>query len=248
MRKCLAVFILTLLPGLFSSAAHAGIDWEAKGGEIVSQIVTNPAAFFYEFQQDLEATTPLLPGKNFGVQVGLFPSLLPMGYGNISGKMRLHPEGRLLPGLPQLDVYGGYWRMGWAQLAVNQSKDVNNADFHGHYAGLMLASSVSPKVRIFGGWKYSSLTANLDMAKAHEIMGTEVTSFRSNLYDNFLVAGVECPTGLNNFWTMQFNYGLTQEIIAAKVSWYGKYFELGFNIYPEGVLVIHPVWNFHLNF
>ncbi|MDD4004997.1 MAG: hypothetical protein PHW69_07320 [Elusimicrobiaceae bacterium] len=244
-RRFTAVLALFLCA---APAALAGIDWEAKGSEIVSEIIANPSAFFYDFQQDLEATTPVLPGKTMGFQVGLFPSAVPMGYGNLSGKLRLHPEGRLYPGLPQLDVYGGYWQMMWAQMAVNQSDDINDARFYGHYMGLMLASSVSPRVRVFGGWKYASLTANLDMKKAVDIMGTEVSSFHSNLNDNFLVAGIECPTGLDNWWTMQFNYGLTQEILAAKVSWYGKYFELGFNIYPEGVLVIHPVWNFHVNF
>ena len=47
---------------------------------------------------------------------------------------------------------------------------------------------------------------------------------------------------------MQLNYVVKTQTWSTKLSWYGKVFELGLNIYPEGVLVIHPVWNLHLNF
>ncbi|MFA6582739.1 MAG: hypothetical protein WCS77_00435 [Elusimicrobiaceae bacterium] len=248
MRKFTAALLaVSLVPFLFQNAVRAG-SLEAKGGEIVAQILTNPAAFFYEFQQDLEWTTPLPPGSWGGVQLGIFPVLLPMGYANLSGKLRLHPEGRWFPGMPQVDVYGGYWKMLLADMAVKQSDDITSADFHGQYVGLTLTTSVSPKVRLFGGWKYARVRANLQLSKQQDIFGTKVDSFSSGLEDHFLVAGIEYPTGLNKWWTMQFNYGLTQELISAKLGWSGQYFDLGLNVYPEGVLVIHPTWNFHVYF
>ena len=62
------------------------------------------------------------------------------------------------------------------------------------------------------------------------------------------MAGLEHPTGVNHWWSIQLNYGVGEKVISSKVSWYGKNFELGLNIYPEGVLVIHPVWNYHMYF
>ncbi|MDD2774179.1 MAG: hypothetical protein PHP45_10860 [Elusimicrobiales bacterium] len=234
---------------LLLSAAADALDFEGKGRELVGEIMANPGAFLFDIQQDAEATAPLVPGKKFGIQTALLPAILPAGYVNLSLKARVHPEGRLSPGLPQLDVIGGYWDMAWAQLAASQAQDyVSGADFRGWYAGLMASASVSPRVRLFGGCKHSRLTARLDLKKPQELFGAAINSFDTVYEDDFLIAGLEHPTAVNKWWTMQVNYGVRNKSIAAKVSWYGKNFELGLNIYPEGVLVIHPIWNFHVNF
>jgi len=242
--------ILLLLAVLLPLAKPAGaVNFEGKGAQLLGEILTNPGAFFNDFQQDLEATHPLPPGKWLGFQTGVFPTLLPMTMANISGKVRLHPEGRLRPGLPQLDLIGGYWDMLGTRLAEkNMSNDVNSATFKGSYIGAIVTSSLSPRVRLFWGYKYSKLKANLNLKKNIDILGTRVNSFESGFEDNYFLAGLEHPTGLNSLWSIQLNYGLKNKVIASKVSWYGKHFEWGLNIYPEGVLVIHPVVNYHINF
>ena len=244
------IFLMIALCCLVSGNARAGIDWEAKGMELIGEIVANPAAFFYDFQQDLEATTPLPPGKSFGFQTGLFPTFLPLGYVNGSLKVRLHPEGRWAPGVPQIDLIGGYQNMILAKMAADQSDDMEDAEFYGYYTGLLVTTSVSPKVRTFYGYKRSQLKAKLNFVAGSEpeLLGTTVSSFNTGLKDDFLIFGIETLKSANKFWSLQLNYGLKENIITSKVSWYGKWFELGLNIYPEGVLVVHPVWNFHLNF
>ncbi|HNT99002.1 MAG TPA: hypothetical protein PKK31_12120, partial [Elusimicrobiales bacterium] len=94
MRK---IVLLTLCLGLPAGQARAEIDWESKGMQIAGEILANPAAFLYEFQQDLEGTTPLPPGKRYGFQTGLWGGALPtIGVmPSLSGKFRLHGEGRL---------------------------------------------------------------------------------------------------------------------------------------------------------
>ncbi len=249
MKKFISAGLITIITcWLAVPASRAGMDFEGKGMELLGEILANPAAFFYDFQQDLEGTHPLPPGKWLGFQMGLFPSLIPMGYGNLSAKVRVHPEGRLKPGLPQLDLIGGYWSMIWAKVAANQSDDVNEATFNGYYAGLLFSSSVSPRARIFGGYKLSQLKVSLDLDEPVELLSTEITTFDSGFKDHFFMAGLEHPTGVNHWWSIQLNYGVGEKVISSKVSWYGKNFELGLNIYPEGVLVIHPVWNYHMYF
>ena len=243
--------ILTLTTVLcLNGMAFAAIDWQSKGMQMVGEIVANPSAFFYDFQQDLEGTTPLPPGKSLSVQTGLFPTLLPLGYTNVSGKYRLHAEGRIAPGVPQLDIIGGYWNMIWAKMATKQSDTIDNASFNGYYVGAIMSTSVSPRVRTFWGYKHSQLGATLKFKPGKEVkfMGTEVGSFDSGFRDDFVIAGIESPKGIKNLWSMQLNYGLKTQTFSTKLSWYGKIFELGLNIYPEGVLVIHPVWNLHINF
>ncbi|HAH32526.1 MAG TPA: hypothetical protein DCL44_09470 [Elusimicrobia bacterium] len=243
--------ILTFL-ALFivKSPALAAIDWTSKGMQMVGEIMSNPAGFFYDFQQDLEATTPLPPGKTFGIQMGLFPTTIPLTYTNISGKIRLHGEGRLAPGVPQVDLIGGYWDMLAAKLATKDSETIDNAKFGGYYMGAIVSASVSPKVRTFWGYKHSQLNARLDFKPGQEpdFLGTKINSFDTGFKDDFFMAGIETPKGIGKLWSIQFNYGIKTQTISSKVSWYGKHFELGLNIFPEGVLVFHPVWNFHLNF
>ncbi len=243
--------ILTFLVLFFvKSTAFAKIDWTSKGMQIAGEIVANPAGFFYDFQQDLEGTTPLPPGKTFGFQTGLFPTLIPMTYTNVSGKVRLHGEGRIAPGVPQVDLIGGYWDMLGAKLATKDSQTIDSAKFGGYYVGAIASASVSPRVRTFWGYKHSVLDAKLKFKPGEEVdfLGTKVNSFNTGFRDDFLIAGIETPKGVSKLWSIQLNYGLKTQVFSSKVSWYGKYFELGLNIYPEGVLVFHPVWNFHLNF
>ena len=244
--------LILILLGLFlvKSPAFASIDWESKGMQMVGEIMANPAGFFYDFQQDLEATTPLPPGKRFGVQTSLFPTTIPMTYANVSAKLRLHGEGRMAPGVPQLDLIGGYWDMLAAKMATKDSDTIDSAKFGGYYAGAIMSTSVSPRVRTFWGYKHSVLKAKLDFKAGEEpeLLGTQVNSFDTGFKDDFFVAGIETPKGIGKLWSIQLNYGVKTQTFSSKVSWYGKYFELGLNIFPEGVLVFHPVWNFHLNF
>ena len=232
------------------SMAYAKIDWEATGMKMVGEIVANPAGFFYDFQQDLEGTTPLPPGKSFGIQTSLFPTTIPMTYVNGSAKLRLHGEGRIAPGVPQVDLIGGYWDMLAAKMATKDSETIDSAKFNGYYVGALMSSSVSPRVRTFWGYKHSQLKAKLDFKAGEEpeLLGTTINSFDTGFKDDFFIAGIETPKGTSKLWSIQLNYGVKTQTFSSKVSWYGKYFELGLNIYPEGVLVFHPVWNFHLNF
>ena len=246
-KLILTLAVLMCLNGI----SFAAIDWESKGMQMAAEIVANPSGFFYDFQQDLEATTPLPPGKAFSVQTGLFPTLIPMTYLNLSGKYRLHAEGRMAPGLPQLDLIGGYANMLAAKMAAGKSDAIDSAKLNGYYMGAILSSSVSPKIRTFWGYKRSVLGAKIEFAPGEELelMGTKIGSVDTGFKDDFLMAGIETPKGTTNkVWSMQLNYGLRTQTLSTKLSWSGRFFELGLNIYPEGVLVFHPVWNFHVNF
>ena len=241
-----------ILAALYASPACAGVDLNSVGMKMAGEVVANPAAFLYDFQQDFEGTTPLPPGKSLSFQTGLWGGILPTlaAMPSLSAKYRLHPEGRLAPGVPQIDLIGGYWSSPLARSAGKNSNAVNDLKFNGYYLGALVTSSVSPRVRTFWGYKHSQLNARLSFAAGHEpdLLGTKVNSFNTGFRDDFIIAGIETPKGVDKLWSIQLNYGLGTQTFCSKVSWYGKVFELGLNIYPEGVLVVHPVWNFHLNF
>jgi hypothetical protein len=116
------------------------------------------------------------------------------------------------------------------------------------YAGAVVTTSLEPRVRLFGGYKYSKMKAELGLSEPQDFLGSSVEGFNTGFKDHYLFAGLETPTATRKLWNILFFYGLQTNDFGAKVSWYKKNFELGLNIYPEGTFVIHPVLNFHINF
>ncbi|HUT86140.1 MAG TPA: hypothetical protein VMW66_04825 [Elusimicrobiales bacterium] len=239
---CLILTVFTL------TNAFGAIDFSAETSRMATQIISDPGRFFFETQQDLEITAPVIIGKKASANVGILPSLAPMGMANLSAKFRLLSERRLLPCLPQIDIVSGYWNMIWTSLAANNSDEIKSADFSGYYFGVITSYTVNPKTRLFGGLKHCQLNANLELNETKEILGAQVNSFNSGFADNLFTMGIEHLIKAESRLIASFSYGLEQKTVAAKVSRSGKYFEFGINIYPEGVFAIHPVLNFHIDF
>ena len=289
--------ILRLLSLAALLTCLTGGAWAASGGAfynegvtLASDFVANPAAFFFDFQQDMESTNPLPPTKNYDLNwhFGQFLPIIPPyviipipdpTILNLSGKVKILRENGLFPGMPQIDAIGGYWNAGpllqpfvhsnaascstpnctatgepndAAHNAAGDASDpsvkIKKASFNGDYYGLVLTSSVEPRVRLYYGWKYSTLDASLNLSKPVDVLGSDVSSFSTGYHDNFAFFGVEHPTSVNTFWLMSMSYGVGQKSLMTRVSWYRKYMELALDVYPEGVLVLHPSLNFHINF
>ena len=225
------------------------------------QLLANPPMFIYEFQRNMESTNPLPPGKCAGLNYhflgGIIIVPLPdiTSAANISLKLRLHTEGRLYPGLPQVDVVGGYWKSFLASMIEDKNaKDtdtdtkITKADLHGMFCGLTMASSLEPRVRLFWGYKYSNLNIDINLNKTQDILGSKVNSFNGRFNEHTFSAGMEHTYGQDKRWIIEGGYGVMNNLLSTKVSWYLKYVEVGLNIYPESVFIMQPELNFHYNF
>jgi hypothetical protein len=221
-----------------------------KGNEMIAQIVSDPARFFYEIKADAEESLPVSSGKSYTFSVELFPTLVPFTYANASLNYNIYKEGKLSTNMPQIDLMFGAQYMFGAKIASNLTDDINDANFWGYDAGLLLSNSFNSRTRTFYGYKHSFVSAKLDLNsdKNYELLGVRINSFDSSFSEDSVIFGVETLKDVNKYWAMQINYGLTNNTLAARISWYGKWFELGFNIYPEGVLVVHPTWSLRLGF
>lgn len=213
----------------------------------VGRIVSAPGAFFFEVQQDMENISPVAVGKRFSVNTCVFPVLAPAGIVNFSAKIKFRSEGNFRTYIPQIDFFGGYWNMIWTKAVEEKSSDIADTDFSGYYFGVLATATISPKTRLFGGFKHSRLNADFELTETKEILGALVDSFDSGFADNFVVAGIEQVKGASRQFIAQIGYGKKTKTISAKFSWRGRYFELGLNIYPEGVLVVHPTLSFHID-
>jgi hypothetical protein len=174
---------------------------------------------------------------------------------NYSIKARLHREGQLAPGLPELDLIGGQWNCVFAKKLekkdakpTDSKTSVTNFDVKGHYLAATLSSSVEPRVRLFWSYKVSRLNIDMELNKPDTILGTQVQSFAGRLTEHTVSAGIEHTYKPGHTWIMEGGYGAKNHLLTAKVAWSGPICEMGFNIYPESVFVMQPQINFHVYF
>lgn len=266
-RKGQIIFLDRFLLGIsvyllsFSSLLFADDPFKNFAIQQVGKLLANPTQFVYEFQRNMESTNPLPPGKRVGLNYHLLGGIiilpLPDLTSAINGaaKVRLHPEGKLYPGLPQFDLVGGYWdSLLVASIADKNAKPtdtttkITEAKMGGYYTGLTMTTSLEPKIRLFWGYKYSRLDVNVTLNRPEKILGATVKSFEGKLDEHTLSAGLEHTYGKDRRWIMEGGYGVKNNLLTAKVSWQRKYLEVGLNIYPESVFIMQPQINFHFNF
>ena len=261
MRKFWFSLLIVSLVFFCKSFSFAEEQFSSFGIQQVGKLIANPPLFIYEFQRNMESSNPLPPGKFIGFNYHFLGGILivPLpdvtSAANLSGKFRIHPEGRLYPGLPQFDVVGGYWTSLLTPMiedknasATDTETKLKRADLKGYYSGLVMTSSLEPRVRLFWSYKYSKLDIDIDLNKSEKILGSTVSSFKGGLREHTLSAGLEHTYGKDKRWIFEGGYGVINNLITGKVSWYRKYFEIGLNIYPESVFIMQPQINFHVNF
>ena len=111
-----------------------------------------------------------------------------------------------------------------------------------------LISGILNRRRLFWSYKVSMLNMDIGLNRAEKILGNSVSSFKTDLNEHTLSAGLEHTYGQDKRWILEGGYGVKNNLLTAKVSWYRKYIELGLNIYPESVFIMQPEFNIHFNF
>src|SRR3989344_6070576 len=118
--------LLFLAAAFLAQPLRAENQFESFGVKQAGKLLANPPLFFYEFQRNMESTFPLPPGKRFGVNTHLLGGIIiiPLpdvtSVFNFSAKVRVHPESKLAPGLPQVDFVGGYWNSALTSMVVDK--------------------------------------------------------------------------------------------------------------------------------
>jgi hypothetical protein len=259
LKTAVAILLLTLMAPM---GARASGKFDSYLFQDAGKILSDPPGFLYEFQRNMEHTSPLPPGRrvmvNYHFLSGFLLVPLPdFATSAINGtiKLRLHPEGRRIPGFPQVDFTYGAWTSLLAGMAVQdpdpaKPDETRITDFSvgGHYIATTLATSVEPKVRLFWGYKYSSLTFDMHLSKPEDVMGQLVDSLKNGMREHTISAGIELATNVNKQWVLQWDYGIVNKVISARVMWQHKIYDFGFNFYPEAVFFLQPQMNFHVYF
>jgi hypothetical protein len=261
--QCRGRWLLSLVLVLLASQSKAdGLfdKFDSYLFQNAGKIVTDPPGFLYEFQRNMEQTSPLPPGRRLMVNYHFLSGFLIVPLPDIatsaingSAKLRLHPEGRRIPGFPQVDFCLGYWASLLTGLVEKEPEEpddttITDLSVDGSYYALTLSSSIEPKVRLFWGYKYSRLNIELQLSKEEEIMGQVADYFNNGLREHTVSAGIELATNVNKQWVLQWDYGIVNKVVSAKVMWQHKIYDFGINFYPEAVFFLQPQMNFHVFF
>lgn len=248
----LAFAMLVVPPG---HAASVGDQLTEMGIRTGQAIVTDPGDFLFDIHLNNQDRAPLPVGKIGQVGLNLFPNLLPWTEAGLSLKGRaLREHG----GLPQVDIIGGAWK---SILSMAVKSDSFASSLWGGHAGFTVSESLHPRLRLFGGYEYTWMRADIDIKD--DTSGTSAATstgdfdFMEELKKNdisvvkaehFLFAGAELLRTPKHRLVSEMGYGVMTRKLIIKVTWASRSFDTGFSFYPEGAWTLWPFMNFQVRF
>jgi hypothetical protein len=216
--------------------------------------IENPSDLFFNLQQDIEDCSPLpagqlsLPKKYFGFRINVLPTFLPTTLGNISFKVRFNNEKEYIP---QIGIICGYGKILVLDLIKNLNKDKSSdmpePQNNVYYYGLVLSKTFENTILYFG-IKYSEFLLKVKLPEPVEFYGSTLEEINFKAADTFLLTGIMLPVKDNKSIVAQMGYGLKYKKIVARLSAEYKHLQLGIDIFPEGLFVLHPYVSYRWQF
>jgi hypothetical protein len=229
------------------------------------KFITNPDDVFNNFHLDNADYTPVHENAHGNIRTNFFSSFLPLSWGNLAVKVKAVSDGSFASWMPQIDLVGSYGRI----LALDAASSFieNGSDDEGHSeedsdssdfvpptmsdysAGVILTKAVSKETRLYAGFQYSALTLNFEFPEAVEITEDQtLDELNIEVTDYILITGISNIIREDKRVVAYLGYGFANRKIFSRFAWHYDHLELGFNIYPEGLLVVHPFMGWHWKF
>lgn len=218
------------------------------GKELINlglKFLDNPGDFFFNIHANSEDYSPVPADRNGTIRFNLFPALLPFTWVNLTGKAKLFNEQKILP---QIDLIGQYGDM-FALRFV--SGDVEPA-FSDYSIGTVFTKSATDETKLYCGVKYSNVSMNVKLSSSSAIEFGEfrVSELNFKVADTFIFTGLVHQKDINkpSRLIVQMGYGFKYKKITSRIMVSKKHLDMGLDIYPEGLFVIHPFVAYHWNF
>jgi hypothetical protein len=135
------------------------------------------------------------------------------------------------------------------------------ASLWGGHIGLAVSESLHPRLRLFGGYEYTWMRADIDIKDnasstsaststgdfdfMEELKKNDISVVKS---EHFLFAGAELLRTPKHRLVSEMGYGVVTRKLMIKVTWASQSFDTGFSFYPEGAWTLWPFWNFQVRF
>lgn len=252
--------IIILLFGFMISAISYGYGFEMPDGvpawviDAGLKFINNPDDVFYNFHLDNVDYSPVLEAEPATLRTNFLTTFFPFTWGNMNLKIKMCSDKKYWNWMPQVDVVGGYGRIIGLDLASSFMSDDSTDTFkpptmNDYSVGLLLTKAVSRETRIYTGFQYSVVSLNFEFPESVEITDeSSISELAISRKDYILVTGITNVLEEDKRIVAYMGYGFSYKKIFSRFAWHYDHLEVGFNIYPEGLLVIHPFLGWHWNF
>lgn len=243
---CFLIFACSAPPPL------RGDDFSSSpiGQELINlglKFLDDPGDFFFNLHTDNTDYSPLPQNRNAALRFNFFPTTLPFTWANLNAKVKVKNDAGYWP---QIDLVGEYGNM----LALSAIKSTNDSgqeikpSFYDYSFGVVAGKAVDEKTRIFGGVKYDSVNMDVTFSTPVALGAFSMSKLNFKVSDSSFFMGISHKTGDETYLVAQAGYGLTYKKITSRIMLYHPHYELGMDIFPEGLLVIHPFLAWHWYF
>ncbi|MEA3506190.1 MAG: hypothetical protein U9R36_01650, partial [Elusimicrobiota bacterium] len=214
------------------------------------KFIKNPDDAFYNFHLDNADYTPINKESNLSLRTNFLTSFIPFTWGNLSLKYKAVSDRQFNQWVPQVDIVGSYGRIVALDIAagVSDDEDFSPPSMKDYSIGLLLSKPVSRLTRLYAGYNYSVITFDFNFPEPLEIGETVIDNLSISRRDHILITGIVNRIRDDKTMAAYVGYGFNYKKIFSRFSWHYDHLEMGFNIYPEGLLVVHPFLGWHWNF
>ncbi|HCL55908.1 MAG TPA: hypothetical protein DHW82_02735 [Spirochaetia bacterium] len=243
--------IVLIFSILFISPVYA--DLEGDLYQTLADFVQNPKMFFMDIQYDTEDNFPAWE-QNSSIQTNALFQLF--GIGNLSFKSEVLSEDLAFPQITA--SINGWYFWGLKLLtqipALKKAKDIN---IYGFSPSLTVRKSVNEELSLFAGAKLSVGHIGFDF---RDVVREEISSqslknlIENSSYQNktYIIPGCYIGMGIlpeaNSYLAVQLGYQFIEQRLYAKIIAGWEYWELGLGLYPDSVIILHPMVNFTYKF
>lgn len=244
----LSIASVCVCPG-FAADSNDDFASSSFGQELISlgmKFLENPGDFFFNLHSDNEDFSPVPKERNGAIRHNFFPSMFPLTWMNLNVKVKIFNE---KGNMPQIDMVGLYGDLIALRAAASSMDDVKPT-FNDYAIGAVVSRGMNEKTRIFGGLKYSTvnMSVKFSSSSAIEFGDFRVDELNFKVADTFFYSGITQKTGEKSCVLAQLGYGFKYKKIVSRLMISHKHLELGMDIFPEGLFVIHPFMAWHWYF
>lgn len=242
MKKGTALFCILAL-SLVAPSRSSAADVPSWVIPAALRFISNPDDFFFNLHLDNVDYAPVRAEHRGELRTNLFPTTLPLTWANAALKITLLNDSSLIPWVPQIDLVGSYGRILALDIlpSVVDDDDFAAPTMMDYSIGVTLTKALTRETRVFAGYHHSVFQMDLDFPEPIEITGDDtLKSLNISRKDNILVTGITNRIAPEKTLTAYVGYGFEYNKVFSRLVWNHRRMQLGFNIYPEGLLVIHP--------
>lgn len=255
LRYFLALLLVVFL--VFPSASFAennnnndDFASSAIGKELINlgmKFLDNPGDFFFNLHLDNEDFSPVQSDRRGAVRFNFFPTFLPVTWGSLNVKVKVLNDRGYQPQVDLVAMYGDLLALRAIPSGGDGSQEVKPA-FSDYAFGAVVSKAVNDKTRLFGGLKFSSVNMDVSFSTPVASGDFKIDSLKFKISDTFFTTGITHQSGPQSQVVAQLGYGFKYKKFYSRIMSSHKHFEIGMDVYPEGLFVIHPFMAWHWNF